>query len=71
MDTNTVVVYLNTPEDLLEKRIKENKITKERHDPSRRIMDIVKDHFEAPSPDENVVEFTPETNREEWLERLE
>jgi predicted kinase len=71
IDAKTIVVFLNTPEEIIENRIKENLITQERNDVLLELMDEVKNQFEAPSPDENVTEFIPGTNLSVWLEELQ
>lgn len=68
---HVVVVYLNTPDEILEQRQNENKITNQRHDVSQRHIDDLKRRFEAPSDDENFFEFTPETDFDKWLNDLD
>lgn len=66
----TVVIYLDTPEEILNKRQHDNKTTGERHDVKQKYLDDAKRQLEIPTADENTFVFTPETNLEDFLNKL-
>ncbi|MDP2651060.1 MAG: ATP-binding protein [bacterium] len=63
------VVYLNVSDEELLRRQNANRITKERHDPQEKDIQTVRDHFEAPTQDEKVLEFLPNEDVTNWLRR--
>ncbi|MEK7637890.1 MAG: ATP-binding protein [Patescibacteria group bacterium] len=67
---NAVVVYLDTPEDLLTERQTKNKETEERHDVEQHYLDEAKKQLEIPSAEEAVYAFTPGTDVEKFLQQL-
>lgn len=69
-NTESTVVFVDTPEAILVERQIKNKETKERHDVEQKYLNQAKAELEIPQSDENVFIFTPETNLEEWLSKL-
>ena len=65
-----VVIYLDTPEETLNKRQDRNKVTRERHDVKQEYLDDAKRQLEIPSEDEDVYIFTPETSLDTFLSKL-
>ena len=65
-----VVIYLDTPEETLNKRQDRNKVTRERHDVKQEYLDDAKMQLEIPQRGEDVYTFTPETNLEQFLDNL-
>lgn len=59
LGTNPVVIYLNTPMDLIRERERTNKTTGERHEVEPENFQTVIGQLEAPTSNENVLEFTP------------
>ncbi|MBX4189880.1 ATP-binding protein [Candidatus Parcubacteria bacterium] len=66
----TVVIYLDTPEETLNQRQDNNKVTKERHDVKQEYLDDAKAQLEIPTADENPYHFTPETDLNTFLQQL-
>lgn len=71
LGANSVVVYLNTPLELIRKREIANKSTKERHSVETENFQKVLEQLEVPTPDENVIEFKSEMAIDEWLGDLD
>lgn len=65
-----VVIYLDTPEEILNKRQDRNKVTGERHDVKQEYLDDAKAQLEVPTDDEDVYRFTPETDLGDFLQKL-
>lgn len=65
-----VVVYVDTPLAIREKREKENLLTKRRHDVDQVNSRKALAQFEEPGPPEDVTVFSSENNLEEWLGKL-
>lgn len=65
-----VVVFLDTPEVLLNKRQELNKTTGERHDVEQHHLDEAKRQLEAPSADEDVYTFVPGADMDSFIEKL-
>lgn len=65
-----VVVYLNTNDEELNKRQDANRVTKERHEVNDEEIQKVRDRFEVPSSNENVIVFKPEDSLELFLEKI-
>ena len=65
-----VVIYLDTPEELLNKRQDRNKISRERHDVKQEYLDDAKRQFEIPTAKEDVYVFTPETDLDNFINKL-
>jgi len=65
-----IIIYLDTPEELLNKRQDRNKVTRERHDVKQEYLEDAKMQLEIPSEDEEVYVFTPETNLDVFLNKL-
>ncbi len=68
-DAENVVVYLKTSNEELNRRQEANRITKERHDPDEEEIQKVRDRFEAPTSDENVLVYIPNEDMSEWLKK--
>jgi predicted kinase len=54
-----VVVFLDTPETVLDERQARNTVTKERHDVAQHYLDDAKRKLEPPAADEHAYRFTP------------
>lgn len=65
-----VVVYLDTPEEILNKRQDRNKISRERHDVKQEYLDDAKKQLEIPTDDENAYRFTPTADLDDFLKEL-
>lgn len=65
-----VVVYLDTPEEILNKRQDDNNVTRERHAVKQEYLDDAKAQLEIPSNDEGVYIFTPDLNIDTFLKKL-
>ncbi len=63
------IVYLNTPLDVIRTREETNKVTSDRHEVIPENFQAVLDQFEPPTPEENVLEFTPDVETKEFLEK--
>lgn len=67
----TIIIYLATPEKLLNERQERNKLTKEHHEVKQEYLDDARKQLEIPTEQEtNVFVFTPETNLDIFLSRL-
>jgi len=66
----SVVVYLDTPEELLNSRQDKNKLSRDRHDVEQKHLDDAKAQLEIPTADEDVYTFTPETDMADFLAKL-
>lgn len=63
----TIVVYLNTPMEVIREREATNRITGERHEVEPENFQTVLEQLEAPTVNENVLEFTPSMDTEKFL----
>jgi len=70
LGANPVVIYLNTPMELIKEREQVNKSTGERHEVDPENFQKVIDQLEMPTSKENVLEFTPNTDIERFLGEL-
>ena len=64
-----VVVYLNTSDVELNKRQEINRVTKERHEVNEEEIQKVRDRFETPTSNENVIVYLPNENVSGWLKK--
>lgn len=64
-----VVVYLNTPMELIRKREAANKVTGQRHEVEPENFQTVLEQLQIPNDQENVLEFKPEMNLDEWVKK--
>jgi predicted kinase len=62
-----VIVYLNTSDKELHRRQEANRITKERHEVNQEDIKKVRDRFEVPSSNENVLVYLPGESVSDWL----
>jgi len=62
-----VVVYLNTPLELIREREALNKNTQQRHEVASENFNAVLDQLQIPTIQENVRKFKPEYNLSEWI----
>lgn len=69
-DVNPIVIYLNTPMELIRERELVNKTTGKRHGVEPENFQKVVEQLEVPSSNENVLEFTPGTDTEKFLSQL-
>lgn len=65
-----IVIYLNTPMQLIGERERINRTTGERHEVDPVNFQKVVEQLEPPTSNENFLEFTPDTNMVEFLNRL-
>jgi tRNA uridine 5-carbamoylmethylation protein Kti12 len=66
-NAQALVIYTNTPSEVIKQRQAANETAKERHSvPNDKFQESV-NRFEPPTPDEPTIEFTPDDNLEEWL----
>lgn len=70
LGADPIVVYLNTPMDLIKERERVNKTTGERHEVEPENFQTVVEQLEVPTPNEHALEFTPETDVNEFLKKL-
>lgn len=70
LGVNPIVIYLNTPMELIRERGLINKTTGERHEVEPENFQKVIEQLEIPTSTENVLEFTPNTDIEEFLSGL-
>ncbi len=66
----TVVVYVNTPIEIIRQREQANRISPNRHEVEPTNFQETVDQMETPGPGENVLEFTPNTNLDEFLKTI-
>lgn len=64
-----VVVYLNTPMELIREREAANKVTEQRHEVEPENFQTVLEQLQIPNDQENVLEFKPEMNLDEWVKK--
>jgi len=69
-NAESVVIYLNTPIEVIKSREYANRETGARHDVSPANFQKVLEQFEPPSREENVLEFNPDTELKEFLRLL-
>lgn len=65
-----IVVYLNTPIELIREREAVNKVTGQRHEVESENFETVFEQLQIPNEQENVLEFKPEMNLDEWVKKL-
>lgn len=66
-----VVVYLNTPMELIKEREAKNRDTGERHEVGPENFKKVVEQLQVPTTQENVIEFRPEMDIGRWLQNLD
>lgn len=64
------VVYLNTPMELIREREAVNRSTGERHEVEPENFQKVVEQLQVPISEENVIQFTPDTDLNEFLQDL-
>ena len=64
-----VVVYLNTPLELIKEREAANRVTGERHEVEPENFQAVLEQLQIPTDREKVLEFRPEMNLEDWVNK--
>jgi len=65
-----VIIYLDTPLDIIKTREEANKTLKERHDVEPENFQKVSQDMEVPASDENVVIFKPGMDIDQFFEEL-
>ncbi len=65
-----VIVYMDTPLDVIRKREEENRISQGRHEVDPKLFEEVLSQLEVPTADEGAVFVRPEESAEEAAERL-
>lgn len=70
LNARPVVVYLNTPMEVIKEREADNKMTGERHEVEPDNFQTVLEQLEVPTVSEDVLEFTPNMNMEKFLAEL-
>ena len=63
-----IVVYLNTPLEIIRERVAINKTTGQRHEVEPKNFNTVLEQLQIPTDQENVMQFTPEMNLDEWVQ---
>ena len=69
-NASPMVIYLNTPRDIINAREKANTYSQERHSVEPKNAEKVLNDFQIPTPDENVIVFTPKTDMDNFLRGL-
>lgn len=67
LNSKSIVVYLDTPLELMRQRESMNKKTGERHEVNSKNFQTVLEQLQVPSLQEKVVVFKPEMEIENWL----
>lgn len=70
LGAKAVVVYLNTPIELIREREITNRTTGERHEVEPKNFQTVLEQLQVPNDQENVLEFKPGMNLDEWIKKL-
>src|SRR3990167_1792618 len=70
LGANPIVIYLNTPMELIRERELANKTTGERHEVEPENFQKVVEQLEVPTANEDALEFTPDTDIEKFLSEL-
>lgn len=65
-----ITIYLNTPMELIRERESINRGTGERHEVEPENFQKVVEQMQIPTPEENVVEFTPNSDLNEFIQKL-
>ena len=65
-----VVIYLDTPLDIIRAREKANRASQDRHDVEPENFEKVLKDMEVPTTDEDVIIFTPEMNMGDFIKKL-
>ena len=65
-----LVVYLNTPIELIREREAANRVTGERHEVEPENFQTVLEQLEVPTESESVIEFTPSMDSEKFISEL-
>ncbi len=65
-----IVVYLNTPIDVIRMRESTNKITGERHKVEPKNFQTVAEQLQVPTSEEKVIVFEPGNDIDDWLRNL-
>lgn len=65
-----VVIYLNTSLQVIQLREQENKTSHQRHEVEPENVQAVQEQLEPPTREEGVLVFTPDTNRKDFLKKL-
>lgn len=63
----SVVVYVNTPEEIRAERMKQNLVEKQRHDVELENLKTAVSQFEEPQQDENVIIYNQSMDLDEWM----
>ena len=66
-----ITIYLNTPIELIRQREGSNKTTGERHEVEPHNFQTVLEQLEVPTKEENLIEFKPGMDIDDWLRDLE
>jgi len=65
-----IVIYVNTPIEVIRERQRKNRLTQERGDISDTDFRYVAEQMEKPTRDEGVVEYQPQMDLKVWLAEL-
>ncbi len=68
--SDVIVVYLDTPIEVIRAREEVNKTSQNRHEVKTKNFQKVLEDMEVPTSDENTLVFAPETKIEEFLKKL-
>jgi predicted kinase len=69
-EVESVVVYLDTPLDIIRAREEANRISQDRHDVDPINFEKVLKDLEPPTPDEDVIVFKPKDNIDKFIKDL-
>lgn len=67
---DSTVIYLNTPLKVIKAREQTNRVTRERHEVEPKNFQTVLEQLEVPTAYEKALEFTPETDLDDFLRRI-
>jgi len=70
LGVKNLVIYLNTPLEIIKSREAANRNTGERHEVEPLNFQKVADDLEIPTSKENFVEFTPTTDLNDFLQKI-
>lgn len=66
----SVVIYVNTSDEIRAGRMKQNVVKKQRHDVESENLETALSQFEEPTADENVVLYNHSMDVDEWIGKL-
>ena len=70
-NSEPIIIYLNTPLEIIRAREQANKVTGKRHEVEPENFQTVLEQLEPPSSDEKALEFKPNMDMNEFLKKLD